>query len=139
MPELMALNKLSTSLPNWLIPEPLLLSLVELLDDVLVDEPVLGVAYVSSVVSALCAPEMLLSPSAVDTLERNSPSGLFEATLEGSSFSTWARYFFASAVSPDLIADIRLLNALSNELLLLVEELDDVLKAESSEISELVF
>jgi hypothetical protein len=81
---------------------------------------------------------MLLSPRAVETLERNSPSGLFEATFEGSSFSTCVRYFFASAVSPDLIADIRFVNAASNELLLLEELFDDELKAESSEISELV-
>jgi hypothetical protein len=59
---------------------------------------------------------MLLSESAVETLERNSPSGLSEAIFEGASFSTWARSFFAAVELPDLISDIRLENALSNEL-----------------------
>jgi hypothetical protein len=81
---------------------------------------------------------MLLSESAVETLERNSPSGLLESIFEGASFSTWARSFFAAAVLPDLISDIRLENALSNELWLLLEELevDDVEDAESSESRE---
>jgi hypothetical protein len=71
---------------------------------------------------------MLLSESAVETLERNSPSGLLEAIFVGASFSTSARSFFAAAESPDLRSDIRLENALSKVFLLLLEELevDDV-------------
>ena len=77
---------------------------------------------------------MLLSESAVETLERNSPSGLLESIFEGASFSTWARSFFAAVELPDLISDIRLENALWNELWLLLEELevDDVEDAVSS-------
>lgn len=90
-------------------------------------------------VSALCAPSMLSSESAVETLLRNSPSGLFESTFPEERFSTCPRYFLASAVSPDLIADIRLVNALSKEFALLVEpEVDDVEEVESSESRELV-
>jgi len=78
---------------------------------------------------------MLSLPSAVETLERNSPSGLLESVLEEESFSTSARYFFASVLSPDLIDDIRLVSALSKLLWLrLLEELeaDDVEDDESS-------
>ena len=91
-------------------------------------------------VSALWAPAMLLSPSAVETLERNSPSGLLESAFAGDSFSTWARYVFASLVSPDLIAEIRLVSALSKAFVLLLEELEteDVEDAESSEKRELL-
>jgi hypothetical protein len=90
------------------------------------------------VVSALCAPEMLSSESAVETLERNSPSGLFESVLEGSSFSTSARYFLALDVSPDLMADIRLESALSNEFALLLEELEvDDVEDEASSVKRL--
>jgi hypothetical protein len=46
----------------------------------------------SSVVSAVCAPEMLLLESALETLEINSPSGLLELTPDGMNFSTWVRY-----------------------------------------------
>jgi hypothetical protein len=49
---------------------------------------------------------MLLSESAVDTLDRNSLIGLSESELdevfELISLSTSARYFLASLVSPDL-------------------------------------
>lgn len=49
---------------------------------------------------------MLLLESAVDTLDRNSLIGLFELSVdevfELVSFSTSARYFLASLVSPDL-------------------------------------
>lgn len=91
-------------------------------------------------VSALCAPAMLLSESAVETLEINSPIGLFWSALAGASFSTWARYFLASAVSPDLMADIRLVSALSKVFPLLLVELavDDVEDVASSERRELV-
>jgi hypothetical protein len=58
---------------------------------------------------------MLSLERAVETLERNSPSGLLESELEEESFSTSARYFFAPEVSPDLIEDIRLESALSKE------------------------
>jgi len=94
------------------------------------------------VVSALCAPAILSSPSAVDTLERNSPSGLFESMLESvlesvfdeDSFSTWARSVLAFVVSPDLMSDIRLDKAVSKEFLLLeVLEVDEVEAAASSE------
>ena len=67
-------------------------------------------------VNALCAPAMLLSERAVETLERNSPSGLFESVFVGASFSTSVRYFLASVESPDLMADIRLVSALSKVL-----------------------
>jgi len=54
------------------------------------------------VVNAFCAPAMLLSESAVDTLARNSLIGLFELVVnevfELVSFSTAARYFLASLV-----------------------------------------
>ena len=77
---------------------------------------------------------MLLSESAVETLERNSLSGLLESAFEGASFSTSARYLLASMESPDLMADIRLVSALSKEFPLLPEELDvdDVEDAASS-------
>ena len=89
-------------------------------------------------VSALCAPEMLSSPSAVETLERNLPSGLFASAFEGASFSASARYFFASVESPDLMADIRLVSALSNELALLLEELEvDDVEDEASSVKRL--
>ena len=82
---------------------------------------------------------MLLSESAVETLVRNSPIGLFESIFPAESFSTCPRYFLASAVSPDLIADNRLVNALSKEFALPVElEADDVEEVESSESRELV-
>jgi hypothetical protein len=85
---------------------------------------------------------MLLSESAVDTLERNSLIGLSELVLdevfELVSFSTWARYFLASLVSPDLIEENKPLRALSSELWLLLEELDvdDAEEAVSCAISE---
>ncbi len=86
-------------------------------------------------VSALCAPAMLLSESAVDTLDRNSLIGLLESEVdeifELVRFSTSARYFLASLVSPDLIEENRPVSALSSEVWLLVEELD-VEDAESS-------
>lgn len=94
-------------------------------------------------VSALCAPAMLLSESAVETLDRNSPSGLselvFESVFEEDSFSTSVRYFLASVVSPDLMADIRLVSALSKLSWLLAEELevdevDDVASSEKREL-----
>jgi hypothetical protein len=83
---------------------------------------------------------MLSSESAVETLLRNSPSGLFESIFPEDKFSTWDRYFLALAVSPDLTADIRLVSALSKELPLLFVELavDDVDDVVSSERRELV-
>jgi hypothetical protein len=68
----------------------------------------------SSVLSAVCAAEMSSSFKALETLEMNSPNGLLESALEGVSFFTSDRYFSASAVSPDLMAEIRLLRALPN-------------------------
>ena len=141
LPELMALNKLSTSCPRALMPELLELSLlvsdVDVVPDVALVADVPEAAYVSNVVNALCAPEMLSLESAVETLERNSPSGLLESAFDELSFSTSARYFLASVVSPDLMEDIRPESALSKELLLLLEELeaDDV---DSSDNRELV-
>jgi hypothetical protein len=118
----MALKRLSTSCPRALMPELLELSLlvpdvldVEDVSDVELVSDVLGTTYVSSVVSALCAPEMSSLERAVETLERNSPSGLLESAFEGDSFSTSARYFLASVVSPDLIEDIRPDNAVSKD------------------------
>jgi hypothetical protein len=87
------------------------------------------------VLSALCAPEMSSLDSALETLERNSPSGLLESAFDGVSFSTSARYVFASVVSPDLMEDIRLESALSKESALLVVELE-VEEAEAAAISE---
>jgi hypothetical protein len=83
---------------------------------------------------------MLSSESAVETLVRNSPSGLFESIFPEDSFSTWAMYFLASAVSPDLMADIKFVSALSKEfpLLLFELEVDDVEDVVSSERRELV-
>jgi len=139
----MALNRLSTSCPKALMPELLELSLLVLdvpdvlvVPDVELVAAVLGTAYVSSVVSALCAPAMLSLESAVETLARNSPSGLLESAFEGASFSTSARYFLASVVSPDLMEDIRLESAPSKEFWLLLEELetDDVASSEKREL-----
>jgi len=89
---------------------------------------------------------MLLSESAVDTLARNSLIGLFELVVdevfellvdeafEPVSFSTVARYFLASLVSPDLMAENRLVSALLSEFWLFLEvlEVDDVEEAVSS-------
>jgi hypothetical protein len=92
------------------------------------------------VVNALCAPAMLLSERAVETLDRNSPSGLLESAFAGASFSASLRYFLASVESPDLMADIRLVSALSNEFPLLAEDLDvdEVEEVLSSERRELL-
>ena len=100
------------------------------LEELLVED---GACDFSSVVSALCAELMSLSESAVLTLERNFPSGLPESAFEGESDCTWARYFSALLVSPDLMADSRLLSAVS-KLLLLLEELlvEDELESEVS-------
>jgi len=78
----------------------------------------------------------LLSESAVETLDRNSLSGLVESEFAGDSFSTSVRYFFASVESPDLIADIKLDSALSKELPLLEDVLDveDVLSSANREL-----
>jgi hypothetical protein len=85
---------------------------------------------------------MLLSESAVHTLDRNSLLGLFELVVdevfELVSFSTSGRDFLASLVSPDLIEENRPVRALSSELWLFLEELvvDDVEDAASSVKSE---
>lgn len=89
-------------------------------------------------VSALCAPAILLSESAVETLDRNSLIGLLESVFEGDSFSTSVRYFFALVESPDLMADIRPESALSKELPLLLEEVLEVEDELSSENRELL-
>jgi hypothetical protein len=129
MPELLELSLLVSDVDEVLD--------VDVVPEVALVAEVPGAAYVSSVVSALCAPAMLSLESAVETLERNSPSGLLESAFEGASFSTSARYFLASVVSPDLMEDIRLVSALSKGFWLLLEELetDDV---ESSDNRELV-
>jgi hypothetical protein len=79
---------------------------------------------------------MLLSESAVDTLDRNSLIGLFvlvvDEVLELVSLSTSARYFLASLVSPDLMEENRPVSALFSEFLLLLEELEADEAAESS-------
>jgi len=82
---------------------------------------------------------MLSLDSAVETLERNSPSGLLESALEGVSFSTCARYVSASVVSPDLMEDIRLESALAKLFWVLLEELredavEDVVRSVKSEL-----
>lgn len=93
-------------------------------------------------VSALCAPAMLLSESAVDTLAKNSLIGSFELVVdelfELVSLSTSARYFLAEVVSPDLIEENKPVRALSSGLWLRLEELDvdDSDEAESSARSE---
>jgi hypothetical protein len=83
----MALNRLSTSWPNELLDE-----------EELEDDPVSeaksgggGGAELSNVVNALCAAVMLLSDNAVDTLDRNLPSGLLESALDGAYSSTSER------------------------------------------------
>ena len=63
------------------------------------------------------------------TLERNLPNGLSESALVGSSCWTWARYFSAPLVSPDLMADTRPESAVPNELL----DLDDALVSDALE------
>ena len=66
-----------------------------------------------------------MSESAVETLDKNSPSGLLESALAGVIFSTSDKYFSAELLSPDLIADIRSLSKVS-KLLPLLDELPDV-------------
>jgi len=59
--------------------------------------------------------------------------------LDEESFSTWARYFSAPEVFPDLMEDMSPERAVSNELWVLLEDLEaDVEDAESSEKRELV-
>ena len=71
---------------------------------------------------------MLLSESAVDTLARNSLMGLFEPEVvevfELVSFSTSAKYFLASLVSPDLIEENSPVSALFSGLWLLLDALE---------------
>src|ERR1035437_42028 len=76
---------------------------------------------------------MLLSESAVETLDKNSPNGLLESVFELVNFSTWARYFLASVVSPDLIEENKPVSAVSNEFALFDElEVEEVEEAASS-------
>jgi len=135
-PELIALKRLSTSCPTALMPELLELSLAgEDAAEVEVEAAVLGIAYVSRVVRAPCAPAMLFSESAVETLAKNSLIGLLESVVdeevEEFSFSTSAKYFLASVVSPDLIEENRPESALFSELWLLLD-VDDNDDAESA-------
>ena len=88
-PELIALKRLSTSLPISLMPE-LTLPVNDESANKVVDE-VLDGAVVSSVVRAVCALVISLLESAVETLETNSPSALLESAFAGVSFSNWAR------------------------------------------------
>ena len=88
-PELIALKRLSTSLPISLMPE-LTLPVNDESADKVVDE-VLDGAVASSVVRAVCALVTSLLESAVETLLRNSPIGLLESAFDGVSFSTCAR------------------------------------------------
>jgi len=53
--------------------------------------------------------------NAVETLDRNSPSGLLASALAGVSFCACARYFSAAVVLPDWMAEIRLVNAVLKE------------------------
>lgn len=120
-PELIAPKRLSTSVPSWLSPEELELSVAEEV------ELELGAEAFCKVVSAVCAAEMSPLESAEETLVRNSPSGLLESALAGVSFSTSARYFSASLVLPDLIDDMRPERAVSNGFLrVAVAEVDEV-------------
>lgn len=81
----------------------------------------------------------MLSESAVETLDRNSPRGLLESPFEGASFSTAAKSVLAVAVSPDLIAAIKLFRALSNEFpLLLVVLVVDEVEDEASSVKRLL-
>ncbi|MGA2570701.1 MAG: hypothetical protein ABSF23_09290 [Terracidiphilus sp.] len=97
-----------------------------------------GGVVLSSVVSALCADEMSLSASAVETEEMNCPIGLLASAFAGVSFSNWARYVFAELVSPDLIAAIRLESAESKAFLLVEEAPETDVVEDSSERSELL-
>jgi hypothetical protein len=110
------------------VAEVLAVDAVELVEAV--EVAVEGITELSSVVSADCAPEMLLFDRAVETLERNVLRGLVESelVLEDESFCTSARYFLASEMSPELIDDMRLVSALSKVLWLLLEvdEVDEV-------------
>jgi len=82
----------------------------------------------------------------VDTLDRNSLIGLlellvdeaFEVFVEEVSFSTSARYFLASLVSPDLIEENSPVSAASSELWLFLEELDVEDAASSVKSEELL-
>jgi hypothetical protein len=80
---------------------------------------------------------------ALETLDRNSPSGLLESALDGVIFSTSDRYFSASVLLPDWMAEIKLFSALSNAFPVLdVElevELEDAAEEVSSESIELAF
>lgn len=110
----MALKRLNTSCPKALkaelplLPARELAELVELLSEA--DDAL----WASRVESAFCAPEMLLFERSVDTFDKNFPSGLLGSAFEGASCCTWLKYFSASVVSPDLIADIRLDSAAPN-------------------------
>jgi hypothetical protein len=134
----MALKRFTTSSVRSLRSVLLEVSLAEALSDV---PEVLAESAISfsSVVSAVCAPEILLLESEEETLERNSPSGLLELTLEGRDSSTWLRYCCASVVFPELMAEMRLESAVSNELWLLeeldVEEVEDALRLEIRELA----
>jgi hypothetical protein len=132
-PELMALNRFTTSCATSLNT-----ALVDEVESALGGGG-LGGCSLCSVVSADCAAEMSPSANAVETLARNCPIGLFESALAGVSCSTCARYFCASVVSPDWIAEMRLASAASKGFLLVeadVEETDDEV---SSVIKELLW
>jgi hypothetical protein len=120
-----------------LIPEDVELSLLEDVDAVELVVVELETASFSSVVRAFCAPEMSSLERAVETLERNVPSALSESAFDGVNFSTSANFVFASAVSPDLMEDIRPESALSKLFCELLEVLETE-DAESSERRELV-
>jgi len=64
---------------------------------------------------------------------------VLEELLDAVRLSTWARYFFASLVSPDLIDENRPVSAVSRELWLLEElEVEEADSVDSSEKRELV-
>ena len=50
---------------------------------------------------------MSLLESALETLEKNWPKGLFDVALEGTSFSTLVKYCCALVAFPDWMAETR--------------------------------
>lgn len=128
---MMELNRFSTSCTKALTVEVSVDDALEA-EDVPAAELVavaLGAVAAFKVVNAVCAAEISLLESAVETLDRNWPTGLLESAPAGANFSAWARYVFAAVVFPELMAAISSANVLSNEFPLLLE----VLEAEEAE------
>jgi hypothetical protein len=115
LPEPIAVNRLSTSCPNAFVVEP-----PELLaggEVAVVAEPLveLGARRFSNALRAVCALEMSLLESALETPDRNVPRGPFESTIEGTSFSTLVKYSCALDAFPDWIDVTRLARSLAKE------------------------